>query len=140
VAVAPALPYLKRGRRRSSAAIRERSSSPTAAGWSSEGSSRIEIVAPDRYCTVLLLGYAPPLFDAEIVAGTEWIVRLQPPAGTGWVLELLALVERWLESARLPCAKLRYEGRSFVIRSSTEIAEFVAAVESSSAPAAGLMP
>jgi hypothetical protein len=140
VAVAPALPYLKRGRKRSSAAVQDRSSSPTAAGWSSKSSIRIEIVAPDRYCTVLLLGYAPPLFDAEIVAGTEWIVRLQPPAGTGWVLELHALVERWLESARLPCAKLRYEGRSFVIRSSTEIAEFVAAAGSSTEAATGPMP
>jgi hypothetical protein len=92
----------------------------------------IEIVAPDRYCTALLLEYAAPLFPAEIVAGSGWAVRLQPPAGEGgaWVLELLALVEQWLESARLPCAKALYGGRSYLFHGSTEIAQFRTATES----------
>ncbi|HMJ00192.1 MAG TPA: hypothetical protein VK488_10200 [Gaiellaceae bacterium] len=83
----------------------------------------VEIVAPDQLSTALLLEYAAPVFPAELVSGTSWIVRLQPPpSGGGWVLELLALVERWLESARLPCANVLYGGRSYMIRTSVHLA------------------
>jgi len=78
----------------------------------------------------LLVGYAAPSFRTEIVFGPSWIVRLQPPpaGGAGWVPELLALVERWLESVPLPCTKVRYGGRSYLIRTTTNIAEFAGAV------------
>jgi hypothetical protein len=58
------------------------------------------------------------LFPAEIVSGSAWIVRLLPRTGGAWVLELLSLVERWLESAPLPCATVRCGGRSYLIRAS----------------------
>jgi hypothetical protein len=93
----------------------------------------LEIVAPDPYCTALLLEYAAPLFPAELVAGSAGTVRLQPPAGGTWVLELLALVERWLESIPLPCATVRYGGRSYLIRASTDD-QLRAAVQSARAP------
>ena len=82
----------------------------------------IEIFAPDRYATDLLLLYAAPLFPAEVSPGFVWIVKLQPPAtGGGWVVELLSLVQRWLESARLPWANVLYDGRRYLIRPSTEV-------------------
>jgi hypothetical protein len=117
---APALPSRTRGRRGGSASREARPKLPTA--WNSETSGPVEIVAHDLYCTNLLLRHAAPLFSAEIVSGSAWVVRLQPPAGGGWVLELLALVDRWLESARLPCAKVLYGGRSYLIRTSPDIA------------------
>ena len=83
----------------------------------------VEIVAPDPLSTALLLEYAAPIFRAELIAGTSWIVRLQPPASGGaWVLDLLSLVERWLESARLPCANVLYGGRSYMIRPGAHVA------------------
>ena len=82
----------------------------------------IEIVAPDQLSTALLLEYAAPLFPAKLVSGTSWIVRLEPPpAGGKWVIELLALVERWLESTRRPSADVHYGGRTYVICASTEV-------------------
>ena len=88
--------------------------------WSSEGPHRVEIVSPDPECAALLLEYASPLFPAKLITAPELIVRLLPPSTEpGWVIELLALVERWLESARLACASLIYGGRSYLIRSST---------------------
>lgn len=108
---APSLTFFKRG-----------SKQPRAA-WSPEGVRPIEIVAPDQLSTALLLEYAAPLFPAEHVSGSSWIVRLQPPpTGGKWVLELLSLVERWLESTRLPSANVVYGGRSYLIRSSIEVA------------------
>lgn len=96
--------------------------------WSFDGLHRIEIVAPDPECAALLLEYASPLFPAELVAGDVSVVRLQPPqAGARWVIELLALVERWLESVPLPCANVIYGGRSYLIRSSLDITQFVVA-------------
>lgn len=124
---APPLPVLKRGRKRVSARRRARLSLPTA--WNPESIQPVDIVAHDLYCTSLLLEYAAPLFPAEIVSGSAWVVRLQPPTGGGWVLELLSLVERWLESARLPCAKVLYGGRSYLIRTSTDIAQSRTATE-----------
>jgi hypothetical protein len=106
-------------------------------------SQPIEIIAPDRYCTTVLLEHAAPLFPAEVVSDigdldgvdpvdrSAWIVRLEPPAERDWALELLSLVERWLESCRLPCAKVLYGGRSYLIRASTDGAWFQAAAESS---------
>ncbi len=89
----------------------------------------IDIFARNRYCTDLLLEHAAPLFSAEIAPGVVWIVRVQPPAQAGWAIELLALVQRWLESARLPWATVLYGGRTCLIRPSTDIAQFLAAVE-----------
>jgi hypothetical protein len=86
----------------------------------------VEIVAPDPECAALLLEYASPLFPAELVPGATPVIRLQPPeAGAQWVLELLAVVDRWLESVPLPCANVVYGGRSYLIRSSLDVAEFV---------------
>jgi len=91
------------------------------ASSSSKGVATVEIVSPDRYCADLLAELAAPPFRAEIVSGLSWIVRLQlPPAGGGWVSEFLSLVERWLESVPLPCAKVVYDGRSYLARSSIE--------------------
>jgi hypothetical protein len=111
---APALPLLEHGGKRGSARRTARPILPTA--WNSESGQPVDVVAHDPYCTDLLLEYAAPLFPAEIVSGSEWVVRLQPPTGRGWVLELLSLVERWLESARLPCANVLYGGRTYLIR------------------------
>jgi hypothetical protein len=115
---APSMTFLKRRRKRPPAA------------WSAQDAQPIEIVAPDQLSTDLLLEYAAPVFPAEVVSGTAWIVRLQPPAsGGGWVLELLSLVERWLESADLPCANVLYGGRSYLIRTSAPLALAGAASE-----------
>jgi hypothetical protein len=120
---APVLPLRKRGGKGASARPRRaRPSLPTP--WDSERVQPVDVVAHDPYCTSLLLEYAAPLFPAEIVSGSAWVVRLQPPTGRGWVLELLSLVERWLESVPLPCAKVLYGGRSYLIRTSTDIAQF----------------
>ena len=88
----------------------------------STGVKPIEIFAPDRRSTELLLLYAAPLFQAEIGPGFVWIVKLQPPpTGAGWVVDFLSLVQRWLESARLPWANIVYDGRRYLIRPSAEI-------------------
>jgi hypothetical protein len=94
------------------------------------GPQPIEIVAPDRHCTAELLEQAALLFPAEVVCDSSWIVRLEPPTGGEWAHDLLALVERWLEACRLPCAKVLYGGRSYLIRASTDGAWFKAAAES----------
>ena len=39
------------------------------------------------------------------------------------MLEVLSLLDRWLESVPLPCAKVRYGGHSYLIRSSIETAQ-----------------
>lgn len=125
MSAAPAPSFLKRWPRRR-AALRPVHRSERAA-WTFEGLHRVEVVAPDVECAALLLEYASPLFPAEIVSADESVVRLQPPLGAGWVIELLALVERWLESVPLPCVKLLYGGRSYLIRSSTHVAQLVVA-------------
>jgi hypothetical protein len=107
---APSMTFLKRGRK-------------LPAAWRSQHVHPIEIVAPDQLSTALLLEYAAPVFPAMLVPGTSWLVRMQPPPGEGrWVLDLLALVERWLESARLPCANVLYGGRTYKIRTSAHLA------------------
>ena len=98
MSAAPAPSSLRRAQRRRPRARSERPTPRTA--WSSEGLHRVEIVAPEPECAALLLEYASPLFPAELITGPELIVRLQPPsAEPRWVGELLAFVERWLESA-----------------------------------------
>jgi hypothetical protein len=110
MSIAPAMPFLKRGVKR----VRPRAPEVRAAATTQP----IEIVSPDRYCTAVLLQYAAPMFPAEIVAGSGWIVRLQTPAGGAWVVDFLAVVERWLGYVGLPCAKAVYGGRSYLIRAS----------------------
>ena len=93
------------------------------AAWSSQQIRPIAIVTPDELSAALLLEYAAPLFPAEVVPGSQSVVRLQPPPAQGrWVLELLSLMGRWLESAGLPSALVVYGGRSYVIRAPTELA------------------
>ena len=124
MSAAPAPSSRKRALRRPPTTRSERPIPRTAS--SSEGLHRVEIVAPDPECAALLLEYASPLFPTELITGPELIVRLQPPpAEPGWVIELLTLVERWLESAPLPCANLLYGGRSYLIRSSTRLSQTI---------------
>ena len=97
-------------------------SSPS--GWNFDHVSAVEIVAPDRYCAALLLDHATTRFPAEIVSGPEWVVRFQPPAtGRGWVVELLALIEGWLQSAPLPCAKVRHGDHDYLVRAPNKVAQ-----------------
>lgn len=126
MSVAPAPSFLKRTLRRLPAARPAPADRRTA--WTSEGLHRIDIVTPDPECAALLLEYASPLFPAELAPGGASVVRLQPPkAGARWVIELLALVERWLESVPLPCANVIYGGRSYLIRSTAHVEDFVVA-------------
>ncbi len=88
-----------------------------------DGVEGVEIVAPDRYCAMLLLDHAAPAFPAKLVPGPDWIVRFQSPSvGGEWVVDLLALVEQWLASAAIPCAKMRRGGRSYLIRGPSDAA------------------
>jgi hypothetical protein len=91
------------------------------AAWSSRSVHEVEIVVHDLDSTRILLEYAAPLFSVEVVPGSAWTVRLQRPSEGGWVQELQSLIERWLESARLPCAKVLCGGRSYLIRTSLDI-------------------
>lgn len=78
----------------------------------------VEIFATDRASADLLVDYASPAFSAEIVPGFVWVVRLLPlAAGAGWALELLSLIERWLEAAERPWATVIYGDRNYLIRS-----------------------
>jgi hypothetical protein len=58
-------------------------------------------------------------FRAELVEteGTTTIVRLRPAptAAAGWVFELLALVERWVDDHNLEVANVHHGNRSYVI-------------------------
>jgi hypothetical protein len=88
------------------------------------GVDAVEIVAPDQFSATLLHDYAAPLFPAEIVHDASWAVRFHPPkSGGDWVVELLDLIERWLQSVPLPCAKVLQDGRSYLIRSSANHAQ-----------------
>lgn len=104
---------------------------PSASGTVGES---VEIFAPDRESTDLLLEHARPLFPAEIAPGVVWIVRVQPPGESEWALDLLTLVQRWLEAARLPWASVLFGGDSYLIRPSTDIDEFTAHVEAMRGP------
>lgn len=115
---APAPPFLERSRRGFAA----RGAGPSLpAAWSSRGVHAVEIVVNDMDSTRILLEYAAPLFSAEVVSGSAWTVRLQRPGEGGWIQELQSLIERWLESARLPCAKVLCGGRSYLVRTSPDI-------------------
>ncbi len=88
--------------------------------WDFDGSEAVEIVTPDAYCAGLLVEQAMPPFPAEILAGTGWIVRFEaPPSGGEWIVDLLSLVECWLRSVPLPCARASRGGRTFLIRDPT---------------------
>ena len=87
---------------------------PTAS--SAAVSSELEIIAPDRFCAELLLRDASRLFSAALAPGPAWVIRVQPPAGAEGVLEVLALVVHWLDSIPLPCTKVIYGERSYLIR------------------------
>jgi hypothetical protein len=116
----PAVTVLTRksGRARAHRGLRLASPTPVApTSLTFDGVEAVEIVAPDRYCAMLLLRYAVPTFPAELVSGRDWIVRFQPPpTGGDWVTDLLALVERWLVYAPIPRAKMRRGNRSYLIR------------------------
>lgn len=82
-----------------------------------DGVGAVEIVAPDRESALLLVECVGGAFPGELLPGPSWIVRFREPAAGGdWVVDLLALVERWLAAAPLPCAKLLRGGRSYLIR------------------------
>jgi hypothetical protein len=120
------VPFPEPGMERPPAAVFALRSNSLLAG-SPERNQPVEIVMPDRHCADLLLEHAAPMVPAELVpVSAGWIVRLQPPpAGSGgwWMLEVLSLLDRWLESVPLPCAKVRYGGHSYLIRSSIETAQ-----------------
>jgi hypothetical protein len=83
----------------------------------SEDVAAVEIVAPDGYSAARLQEYAAPFFRAEIVGAPGWVVRFHPPGDRDdWVVELFALVERWLKAVPLPCAKAMQDGRNYLIR------------------------
>ena len=137
---ATAPPLRERGphRPRGSVPRMARTSLPTA--WVSGGVHPVDIVVHDRDSAGILLEYAAPLFAAEVAPGSVWAIRLQPPAGEGWIVGLLALIERWLESAQLPCAKVLCGGRSYLIRTSPDIdrSSTVTDITSSRVPASSL--
>jgi hypothetical protein len=121
---APLLPFVKPAIRRPPPAAC-RPLSDLSVAWSPERNQPVEIVTPDRYCADLLLECAAPLVPAELLAGAGWIVRLQaPPVGSGgwWMFEVMSLLDCWLESVPIPCARVLYGGHSYLIRSSIETA------------------
>jgi hypothetical protein len=87
--------------------------------WDEVLTMPVEITAPDRESAGALLGEAVLHFRAELVetAGSATVVRLRPAsaAPAGWVFELLALVERWLEAHSLQVANVHHGHRSYVI-------------------------
>jgi len=82
----------------------------------------VEVAVPDRESAGMLMDRGSG-FRAELVEGADSaaVVRPHPPeAGSaGWVSEVLALVERWLEPRRLPVASLHHDDRVYVIPAST---------------------
>jgi hypothetical protein len=121
---APALPFLGRvgSKRTAAGSAREIGSRDL----SFDGVEAVEIVAPDLYGAALLVGYAAPSFLSKIVPGSAWIVRFEPSTpGGDWVVELLSLVERWLKSVPLPCAKTLHDDRRYLIRPPTHGAQIV---------------
>jgi len=126
MSAAPVPSFLKRAIRRRST-VRGDRGSPNTAPTGSAGLHRVEVVAPDPKGAALLVAYAAPLFPAAIAPGTSTTVHLQPPVGGGrWVIDLLALVERWLEAAPLSHAEVGYGGRNYLIRSSSRVGDLVA--------------
>jgi hypothetical protein len=113
-----------RGRSLAAAPWKTRASATTA--WNTDRVHPVEVVAPDRESMSWLLEEAAgSSLPAELVTtDSSWIVRLHPPAGGAWVLDFLVLVERWLESCRLPSVTVHYGERSYVIRPTRELARF----------------
>ena len=115
-------------------------SPPQVIPWNIDGATPIDIVAPDRYCADLLLGQAAMFFAAEIVVGSPSTVRLHRRQGRTGSSEVLGVVERWLASIPLPCTKVVYGDRSYLIRASTGVtwlareSEVVAGHDGESAP------
>jgi hypothetical protein len=87
--------------------------------WDEVLTMPVEITAPDRKSAAALLGEAVSHFRAELVEtpGPATLVRLRPTsaAPVGWVFELLALVERWLEAYGFQLANVHHGHRSYVI-------------------------
>jgi hypothetical protein len=87
--------------------------------WDEVLTTPVEITAPDRASASALLGEAVLHFRAELVetASAATLVRLRPTSATpaGWVFELLALVERWLEAHSFQVANVHYGHRSYMI-------------------------
>ena len=48
--------------------------------------------------------------------GAGWVVRLQQQPGLAWEVDLLLLVQRWLEACPLPCATIISKGRRYLLR------------------------
>jgi hypothetical protein len=128
---APALPLLEHRKRGSVPPV---ASLGPATARSSEGVHPVEIVVHDRDSTRILLECAAPLFPAKVVSGSAWTVRLQPPTEGRWIPQLFSLILRWLDSARLPCAKVLYGGRSYLILISPDIARSSTIIDITSAP------
>jgi hypothetical protein len=87
--------------------------------WDETLTMPVEITAPDRESAAALLCEAVSHFRAELVetAGSGVVVRLRPAgdSSVGWVFELLALVERWLEAHGLQFANVHHGNRNYVI-------------------------
>jgi hypothetical protein len=90
--------------------------------WDEVVTMPVEITTPNRESASALLGEAVSHFRAELVetAGSATVIKLRPTraASTGWVFELLALVERWLEAHSLQVANVHHGNRSYVITAS----------------------
>lgn len=87
--------------------------------WDEVLTMPVEVAAPDNETAMALAGEAAGAFRVEL-AGADAsapVVRLWPSrtASAGWVFELLALVERWLEAHDLPVANVHHGKRSYVI-------------------------
>jgi hypothetical protein len=133
----PALPFLGRmdSKRTAPGSARER----RPRGLNFDGVEAVEIVAPDLYSAALLVGYAAPSFLSKIVPGSAWIVRFEPSTpGGDWVVELFSLVERWLKSVPLPCAKALHDDRRYLIRASTHGAQILHLPIGGASPQSGL--
>ena len=82
----------------------------------------VEIIAPDQHCADLLVAGAAGVFSPEIVPGSGWVIRFHAPAGGEWVLDFLSLIERWMEAIPIPCTKVFYGDRSYLIRAGAGVA------------------
>jgi hypothetical protein len=111
---------LVRGRR--AAKIRPTRARPETC-WDEVLTTPVEVAAPDRESARALLDETMPHFNAELVEtnGATTFVRLRPAstAPVGWVFELLALVERWLEAHNLQVANVHHGRRSYVIQAAS---------------------
>ncbi len=99
---------------------------------------RVEVIAPDLARAALLVQHASPAFPAELIRGAPLLVSLQPPPREPrWVVDFLAIVKRWLESAKLPEAEVLYRGRTYVIPASLDLGQLVLAAEPATGPRGG---